>query len=309
MVTGQPVPSFGMKYEWHEGDWERLFDAQVDYIQMELKRALAEDRMIVYLSCPISGRGGGDHRTNVDIANYTARKLMMDWGTNFFILNPCQFQMESKEGTGLIRMHAENADPKIDVDQLQQQLADNDDYLRGGDYMRMWTRVLVEDHYLKDEARKGRNLGGMFDGFYFLGPSDVREFFTKGGSVTATAGVEEYFARKYAMDPDFRAHFDLEDLEEGEGKQLSEEERKRLRKEEWERLRKDFFRFYTLRASANFSKGCHDEWNIWVRLNEKRLAHKKYGLGARIAGFFDGRQIEPASSERGVSRGYELKKT
>lgn len=59
MTTGQPVPGFEMKYQWHEGDWATLFDAQVDYIQMELKRALVEDRTIVYLSCPISSRGGG----------------------------------------------------------------------------------------------------------------------------------------------------------------------------------------------------------------------------------------------------------
>lgn len=248
---------------------------------------------------------------------------MMSWGTNFFILNPCQFQMESKEGTGLIRMHAERLkereDLKKGLDQLQQELKDNNDRLRGGDYMRMWTKVLVEDDYLTDEDRRGLNLGGVFDAFYFLGPSDVREFFTKGGAVTATAGVEEYFARKYAMDPDFRAHFaprgNPEDWKENQGEEdLGQEEGERNEKEreckqkEWERLRKGFFRFYTQRASANFSKGCHDEWNIWVRLNQKRLAHETYGFGGQIAGFFDGRQVDPASSERKVSRGYEFKK-
>jgi len=286
-----------MKFRWQSGPWEKLFDKHVEYIQDELRRAQAEDRVIVYLSCPISSRGGGHHRTNVDIANYTARRLMMEWGPKFFVLNPSQYQLESKEGTGLIRRHAEKlrlqTGQTIDIDQLIE-----DSPPRGGDYMRMWTRVLVEDDYLNHETRKKKNLGGLFDAYYFLSPCDVRDFFTKGGATTVTAGIEEYFARKYTTDPDFNEQYSPP-FESG-GKPIPQDKQDI----EWERLRKEFFRFYAVRASANFSKGCHDEWNIWVELNKRRLADRDYGLGEQIAGFFEGDQIDLGAVETAISEGY-----
>lgn len=295
---GRPVKGFDMSFEWQGGVWKEIFDKHVELIQNELRRAQAEDRVIVYLSCPISGRGGGHHRTNVDIANYTARRIMSEWGPRFFILNPCQYQLESKEGTGLIRMHAGllrlETGKAIDIDRLIE-----DSPPRGGDYMRMWTRVLVEDHYLDHEGRRGRHLGGLFDAYYFLSPSDVWDFFSKSGAVTVTAGVEDYFSRKFAMDPEFRGRFSppfggggVYPQGEGDGKAM------------WEALRKEFFRFYAVRASANFSLGCHDELNIWVELNRGRLRDGDYGPGEQIAGFFEGKQISPAVSETPISGGY-----
>ena len=122
--------------------------------------------------------------------------------------------MESKEGTGLIKRHARNLEiTEAQLDALGRPM--------GGDYMRMWTRVLVEDDEDDD-----RQLGREFDAFYFLGPTDVRHFFTRGGAVTVTAGIEEYFARKFTMDPDFRERLfaDPEKAIHEAGFELSDEE-------------------------------------------------------------------------------------
>lgn len=279
----KPVQGFPIKFEWQQGVWEDIFDKHIDYIQDELRRAQAEDRVIVYLSCPISSCGGGHHRTNVDIAAHTACRLMMQWGPRFFILNPTQYQLESKEGTGLIRRHVERialeTGQTINIDQLIEESPPT-----GGDYMRMWTKVLVEDFYLNDEKRRNKNRGGLFDTYYFLAFSDMWDFFTKGGATTVTVGVEEYFSRKFSMDPEFRSFFSSST--------------------NWEKLRKEFFRFYAVRGSADFSKGCHDEWNIWFELNKMRMSDPDYGLGEQIAGYFDGKQIDPGSSENRITQGY-----
>jgi len=295
-----PVPGFPIKYRWQSGDWEDLFDRHVEHIRDELRRAQVEDRTVIYLSCPISTRGGGHRRTNVDIANHTARRLMMEWGPRFFVLNPSQYQMESKEGTGLSRRHAERLSLEtgrsVDVDRLMEESPPS-----GGDYMRMWTRVLVEDDYLEDAARRDKNLGGLFDVYYFLSPLDARGFFTKGGATTVTAGVEEYFARMYAMDFEFRRDFSPP-FYDADGDEL----RGAREQAEFERRRRNFFRFYAVRASAQFSKGCHDEWNIWVRLNRKRLRDKAYGIGEEIAGFYEGAQLSPGAAMTEVPNGYAV---
>ncbi|MFE7842665.1 hypothetical protein ACFU53_43345 [Streptomyces sp. NPDC057474] len=41
----------------------------------------------------------------------------------------------------------------------------------------------------------------------------------------------------------------------------------------WEARRKESVRFYTVRAGVSYSLGCHDEWNIFVRLNKARAGH------------------------------------
>ena len=60
-----------------------------------------------------------------------------------------------------------------------------------------------------------------------------------------------------------------------------------------------FVRYYALRASSAYSKGAHDEWNIFVKINRQRT------LGEQIAMFFDGRPASPAEMEVEVSPGYE----
>jgi hypothetical protein len=280
--------------------WSPLFDAQIDRIRSDIRRNRDQDRLIVYLSCPISRRGGGFTPTNLDVNGFTARQVVERWGGRVWVLNPGQYQMESREGHRLMEENLRDL-ARLDPEKfratygpppkrgktislrdvgLSDKNADVAERLRpsGGDYMRMWTTVLAGDD----------GLGSDFDFYYFLGPSDVREFFTEGGAKTITAGVEEYFARKTTIDLDFQAHFCSE-----EGPVAAD------------KLRQEFFRFYACRASAAFSKGCHDEWNILVLINERRL--EASGIGEQIPAFFEGRQVDPASAATPIMRGYAIR--
>jgi hypothetical protein len=290
--TGEPVPGFPLRFRWHRGVWYRLFEKQIALLERDIARALVEGSVMVFQSTPLSGRGGGHFATNVEIAEHTTRRLMEEWGHRFWFLNPARYQMESKEGTGLMHLHAEQLSletgEEIDVDALFEC-----DPPVGGDYMRMWTRILVED----DEDRAGRR----WDAIYFSGPADVRDFFTEGGARTLTAGVEEYFARKIAMDSGFHDAFAPPFLDADANHLTGSAER-----EEWRRRREDFFRYYTIRAGANFSLGSHDEWNIWQLLNDRRRASSPTGIADQIAGFFEGRQIDPASSAAKTAPGYAV---
>lgn len=175
--------------------------------------------------------------------------------------------------------------------------------------MHMWTRVLVED--------EAGDLGNDFDAFYFLGPLDVRAFFTRGGAVTVTAGIEEYFARKFTMDPDFRDAYSVPGVAwdpdwATDANRRAKLSKQRKAREKWAELRKRFFRFYSVRASAHFSLGCHDEWNIFCLLNRARLKKSRSAklangdVGELLAGFFDGRQIDPGAAVSEVSAGYAV---
>jgi hypothetical protein len=303
--SGKPVEEIDIRYNW-QTCWEQVFNKQIDLIKEDIGRARKEDRLIIYLSCPISSRGGGYHGTNIDIARHTERRLLEAWGERFWILNPCQYQMESKEGTGLMYRHADEL--KIPREKL-----DGWPPPGGGDYMRMWTRVLCEDGYYFPEV-KDPNCGRCFDVFYFLGPTDVQDFFTKDGVQTVTSGVEEYFARKSATDPDFCDFYTEPGIRWGPlppgtptGDPLQDDLRKK-----WKTKRQEFFRFYAVRASVNYSLGSHDEWNIFRLLNQRRLALTRAremldgDVGDQIAGYFDGRQIDPAAGQTPVVRGYAL---
>jgi hypothetical protein len=310
MARGKPVADFPLEFEWQTNDWLKIFDEHVDLIKSDIYRAKMEDRVIVYLSCPISSRGGGYHGTNVEIAKHTERRLLADWGHRFWILNPAQYQMESKEGSGLIQRHARMLNISRDrLDALGRPT--------GGDYMRMWTRVLVENSLTSKKEEDLPNRGLNFDAFYFLGPTDVRQFFSTGGAASVTAGIEDYFSRKFTMDPDFKDCYSVQGIRwdakwelhapSGQKKHTQKELR-----DEWEERRKDFFRFYAVRTSVNFSLGSHDEWNIFRLINEARLRASTNATtrsgdpGRLLAGFFDGRQIPPGAAVSAVSAGHAI---
>lgn len=300
LVKGRPVSDFPVEFEWHSGDWLELFDRQTEMVKADLKRAQAEGRTIVFQSCPISSSGGSHFSTNVDIAGAVERNLMAKWGERFFILNPSRYQMETREGVGLMYQHAEairrETGRNIDLENLMRIAPP-----KGGDYMRMWTKVIVEDDYYTGARKVLPNSGNLFDAFYFLGPTDVQEFFL-GQAPSLSQAVEIYFARKYALDLDFKRDFDclepngicrLFDLDNPQDKA------------EWLQRRQDFFRYYAIKSGINFSLGSHDEWNIVHLLNAKRQANPDvYGIGGQIAIFFDGRQIDPGSCNTLATPGY-----
>src|ERR1039457_1938372 len=106
-TSGAPVSSLpGIRFTWQAGTWCELFDIHADFIKQEILRQLASERLVVYLSCPVSSRGGSVSLTNVEVANATLLRLTREWGARFWFLNPSQYQLESKHGTGLIRQHA-----------------------------------------------------------------------------------------------------------------------------------------------------------------------------------------------------------
>jgi hypothetical protein len=281
--TDEPVEGFPLKFTWYTGAWKLIFDEQINLLKNDVERARLDGRLVLYLSCPVTGRGGGYSGTNVDIARYTERKILERWGEDFWVLNPAQYQLESKAGKGLLAQHAKKLD--IDLEQFERLPKPG-----GGDYMRMWTKVLVEDD--GEQPDLGRN----FDAYYFLGPRDVFSFFTENGSQTLTAGIQAYFARKVATDADFRDAYSVPDIA----------------RDDWGKQRLDFLRFYGLRASANFSLGSHDEWEILRLVNERRRAgtvssDKPHGdPSGQVSAFFDGVQVSLSASEAPVSRGYAV---
>ncbi len=303
VVRGRPVADLPIEFEWHAGDWIELFDRQVELIRADLKRAHVEGRMIIFQSCPISTAGGGHYSTNVDIAGAIERNLMAKWGERFFILNPSKYQMESKEGVGLMYQHAEaikrETGKRIDLEKLVSIAPPS-----GGDYMRMWTKVIVEDDFYRGAKQIIPNTGNLFDAFYFIGPTDVQEFFLSEAKSLSQA-VEIYFARKYSLDNEFKNDFDCVNRNEGFCALLD------LSKPEdhavWQQRRLDFFRYYAIKAGTNFSRGSHDEWNIVQLLNAKRLVHPDiYGPEDQIAIFFDGKQISPGSYPTPAYPGYAV---
>jgi len=303
-VTGpaEPVSGFGLRYVWHTGPWQRIFDRQIELISNDVARAQAEGRLVVYLSCPISSRGGGYSGTNVDIARFVERRLLQQWGEGVWILNPAQYQLESKAGTGLMNQHAQAVG--LDIDRMKQV-----EPPFGGDYMRMWTKVLVES---KKTDEFPENQGQHFDAFYFIGPRDVQAFFTEAGD-TLTAGIHEYFARKFTMDHDFLLDFSVPEVDGGHGKPTPKGEDP---KAHFQQLRRRFFRYYALRAGVAFSLGSHDEWAIFQLVNKRRLEYTTRADGpaaARLpsgncaellAGFYDGVQLCPGAAEAPASLGY-----
>jgi hypothetical protein len=139
----------------------------------------------------------------------------------------------------------------------------------GADYMVMWTALL--------EGAEG--FGEDFDFVYFVGPGDFARFFAFDGR-DDMAKVEVYFERRLASDPD------LEKAAQGG-------------------LTKSAFRnYYALKASIAFSRGAHDEWNIFRLINERRRSDPRYGIGNQLPVLFDGLAASPADSETAVAGGY-----
>lgn len=297
LEVGRPVASLDIEFEWHKGMWLELFDKHVAFIQLDMLRALASNKLVVYLSCPISSRAGSYFATNVEVATFTKNRLSAEWGPRFWFLNPAEYQMESSQGLGLIRRHAYELGLEkhttIDIDQLMKEQPPI-----GGDYMRMWARVLAED---------GKsNLGDRFSAFYFLSPSDVKAFFMRSGAKDVTVGVESDFSTCFNCNSTFQEYFSLP-LKDERGNGSTEPHA--VQEQKLDQRKHDFVQFYTVRASAYFSKGSHDEWNIWQKLNAIRISKDEkqgYGMGSQISGFYEGAQLAPGAAECSISPGYAV---
>ncbi|GLZ86700.1 hypothetical protein Pres01_27510 [Metapseudomonas resinovorans] len=134
----------------------------------------------------------------------------------------------------------------------------------GGDYMAVWSDVLAGPD----------GSGSDFDIVYFVGPTDVWQFFDI-GELDMLGTIEKWLMKQADIDPTYKAIYDDKTL------------------------RQKFIKYYGLRGSTIYSKGAHDEWNIVLTLNSKRP------IGEDIAVYFDGRPIEPGDYQDSVDAGYE----
>lgn len=207
--TGVPVPGGPpIRFEWHTGDWFDVFEKHVALVQSDIARAQAEDRIVVYLSCPIRPRA----RSSSSAASSTR--------STSSVPTTCTASSAPTRAAAV----------------------------------RWWPRW----------------------------------------SRTSRA----------AVDPDFWTDFGTLPGPDGAHRPLDLTGRDDAAVRE--ARRKKFVRFYTVRAGGSYSLGCHDEWNILVRLNRARAGHPAYGPGELIAAYYGGRARSMAESELETSPGYEI---
>src|SRR5207247_2002112 len=213
----------GIKY-CADPTFDAVVASQIQRIRGDVRAARQAGRLVIYASTPISPRGGGVEKVNVEIAASVKARLEKAYGGGAWVLDPGVYQLPSVAGKAP----------------------------GGDDYMVRWTRVLAGD----DGA------GRDFDMAHFTGPGDMRAFFGCGPD-DLTGCLARWLAGRTAGDAGLRRVAD--DAE----------------------ARRAFLRYYAMRASAAYSAGAHDEWNIVVRINRKRT------LGDQLAVFFDGRAVSP----------------
>jgi len=228
----------GMKY-CSDPAFDDAIAKNVQRIRQDIRAQRQAGKLTVYVSTPISPRGGGHVETNVAIAASVKARLEKEYGGVLWAMNPALYDLPDVGGTSA----------------------------GGGEYMVMWTAVAAgEDGSGKD-----------FDMIHFTGPTDMRAFFGCGKEDVGGC-LGRWLESRAAADAKFR-------------QEIADDAAKR----------QAFIRYYALRASAAYSTGAHDEWNIFVKLNRKRP------LGEQVAIWFDGRPASPAEMEVEVSPGYEVR--
>ena len=124
----------------------------------------------------------------------------------------------------------------------------------------MWTQILA--------GKDGK--GTDFSMVYFVGPTDMHSFFgTRDGGILDD--LDAYIEQRAEDDVEFK-------------KAVADVPAKRG----------NFINYYGIRASATFSTGALDEWNIF------RLVNRRRPVGEQVTFYFDGRQVSPAASEAPV---------
>src|SRR5256712_862365 len=106
----------GMKY-CSDPAFNGVIDVQMQKIRGDVRAARQAGRLIIYASTPISPRGGGVEKVNIEIAAAVKARLEKIYGQGAWPLDPGVYQL-----------------PKVDGKDAG-----------GADYMVMWTRVLGGD--------------------------------------------------------------------------------------------------------------------------------------------------------------------
>ena len=141
---------------------------RITKIREEIRAQRQAGKLILYASTPISPRGGGDTRVNLDVAASVKARLEKEYGAAVWVLDPGRYQLPE----------AAAVKPG------------------GGDYMVMWTGVLG------GEDGAGRD----FDMVHFTGPGDMRAFFGCGRE-DVSGCVARHPAAQAIADPARRAAF------------------------------------------------------------------------------------------------------
>ena len=226
----------GMKY-CSDPAFTDVIEKNIQRIRQDIRAQKQAGKLIVYVSTPISSRGGGHTPTNVAIS--ASVKLEKEYAGALWAMDPAGYDLPDVGGKSA----------------------------GGGEYMVMWTAVAAgEDGSGKD-----------FDMIHFTGPNDMRVFFGCGKDAVGDC-LTRWLETRAVADDKFR-------------QEIADNREKR----------QAFVRYYAVRASAAYSTGAHDEWNIFVKINRKRP------LGEQVAMFFDGRPASPAEMDTEVSPGYEAR--
>ena len=160
----------GMKY-CADPAFTAAIDAQVAKIRQDLQAPRQAGKLVIYASTPISARGGGVEKINIQIAASVKVRLEKTYGAGVWVLDPGVYQL-----------------PNI-----------GDKPAGGGEYMVMWTRVLAGD----DGA--GRDV----DMVHFTGPGDMRLYF--GCADDLTGCLDRWLVTRAATDADVKRVADSAD--------------------------------------------------------------------------------------------------
>lgn len=220
-------------------EFDSLINANVSRLRRDLAVARSSGKLTIYISTPLSTKGGSHFAVNAAAADATKKALATRFGTDrVYILNPADVSM---------RIGDKNAGQ--------------------GDYMLLWALVLGGE----------RGLAEDFDAVYFMGPSDY-------ASTLHLTGTDDLVQLGKEFDRLLSENVKFAD----------DVRNKRLTKE-------SFLVYYGLRASAAFSAGARDEWNIARLANARR--RDKDGAAGQVAVFFDGHAVDTGDYEDGVTPG------
>jgi hypothetical protein len=125
-----------------EPRFEPILKEAIGRLREILDEARSQDKLVGFVSIPLSARGGGNRDLNVEISEHIKQRIEKRFGEeHFFALAP-----------GLV----ESSLPSVDGV-----------HAAGGEYMYMWTEVLAGE----------KGLGEHFDLVYFSGPTDFATYF------------------------------------------------------------------------------------------------------------------------------------
>lgn len=78
------------------GEIEKL----IGHVTSLVQDNISQNKFIAYLSVPISSRGGGDFRTNTEMASHITSRMQREFGDQLWILNPAAHNLPKSAGGG-----------------------------------------------------------------------------------------------------------------------------------------------------------------------------------------------------------------